>query len=130
VPVHDSPALRSVLRTLRGAHDELVLGGVRERVSGRVWKRLMERAGIEGVRVNDLRKTAVSAVISGSLYPEALLEARFGHSRDVSSLYYRRAQAQARGWGDTVEAWLGAEAEIQDAIKAMRQELARRGGLA
>lgn len=103
VPLHDSPALVSLLGQLSGDPGKSVVGSLRRQS----WVRTVEAAGLPGLRRNELRKTCISAVASRSTYSEFLLGARFGHGQDVSIAHYRRAIHGPYDGPATVEGWLG-----------------------
>lgn len=104
VPIHDSPKLMKFLKARKGDKAAFVLDGL-DKITRKTFERLVVKASLPGLHRNDLRKTCISAVASGSAYSEFLLEARFGHAKDVSIRHYREARHGAKG--KTVEEWLG-----------------------
>jgi len=130
-----SPALWALLRALklRAGKGAYLLGEWKDgkgnarsiEVHHRQWKRLMSLAGLKGdkkkgvagVRMKDLRSTCVAHFASANVESEYLLEARFGHSGDVSRRYYRQPLHGIAG--STLEEWFGCAHELRETMTAL-----------
>lgn len=96
-------------------------------VHHRQWKRVRKLAGLDGVPIKALRSTAVAYSASAGKESEYLLEARFGHSGDVSKRYYRQPIHGITG--DTLEAWYGVASELDAAMHALGLTAKGRGAV-
>ena len=118
IPLHDSPALTAVLKALklRSAGSVHICGdwaGQKPKeIHYRQWKRVIEVAGIDSASKKALRSTCIAHVASASTDSEYLLEARFGHSLEVSKRHYRKPIHGLKERGETVEEWLGVSKEL------------------
>lgn len=126
VPWHDSPLLRDLALALKlraGGPDKPLIGRVkRTRVAALGLKAGLDihkdDAGNEWSTFNRqcLRRTCVAHVAAGSTEGEGLLAFRFGHGMLVSIKHYRSALHGIKARGDTIEQWLGVEAELRELL--------------
>lgn len=129
-----SPALHALLKTLKlkAGKSKYLLGDWQDKEGNpiprelhhRQWKRLATLAGLEGTPIKALRATAVAYFASAGAESEYLLEARFGHSGDVSRRYYRQPLQGIQG--GTLEEWYGAADELDATMTALDLKAATR----
>lgn len=110
VPFHDSPACIALLETLVKARK-----GVLVNVGPKSFRLLAAKAGLNMPR-KVLRSTSAAYIASSGRYNEYMLGQRFGHSAEVAAEHYRQPIWNIAG--DTVEQWMGCEAELMALVQA------------
>lgn len=103
VPLHDTK-MAPVLLGLLVKNQTKIVGDV----SYATFANLCDRAGIPRKPIKTLRATAIAYAASSGKVPEYLLAARFGHSQEISTKYYRQPIQGITG--DSFEEWYGCPA--------------------
>ena len=83
----------------------------------RVWKAVIKRAGLQGLKIHDLRKTAITNLLQAGIDPKTITVLA-GHE-DLRTTFHHYAKA-------TPQSLLAASQVLVEAIQPAREHLAAR----